>query len=76
MWKFEICEGYKTWRPRGCVGYLDRANECRKWNSKWWSYKELVKVLGQQMSVTNFVHKNWYVFCSKSEIIVKMNYTI
>jgi hypothetical protein len=23
---------------------------------------EQVKVLGQQMSVTSFVHKNWYVF--------------
>jgi hypothetical protein len=27
--------------------------------------KELVKVIGQQMVVTNFVYKNWYVFCSK-----------
>jgi hypothetical protein len=32
-----------------------------------------VKVLGQQMSVTNYVHKTWYIFCSKNEIIVKMN---
>jgi urease gamma subunit len=25
--------------------------------------KEQAKVLGQQMNVTNFVHKKWYVFC-------------
>lgn len=31
------------------------------------------KVLGEQMGVTNFVHKNVYVFCTKTEIQVKMN---
>jgi hypothetical protein len=35
--------------------------------------KEEAKVIGQQMCVTQFVHKNWYVFCSKNEIIVKMS---
>jgi hypothetical protein len=25
------------------------------------------------MSVTNFLLKNWYVFCSKNETIIKMN---
>jgi hypothetical protein len=35
--------------------------------------KEQAKVLGQQMSVTYFVHKNWYIFCSENEIIVKMS---
>jgi hypothetical protein len=34
--------------------------------------KEQAKVTGQQMSVTNSVHQNWYVFCYKNEIIVKM----
>jgi hypothetical protein len=23
------------------------------------------KITGQQMSLTHFVHKHWYVFCSK-----------
>jgi hypothetical protein len=27
--------------------------------------KEQAKVIGQQISVTNFVYRNWYVFCSK-----------
>jgi hypothetical protein len=27
--------------------------------------KEHVEILVQQMSVTNFVHRNWYLFCSK-----------
>jgi hypothetical protein len=27
--------------------------------------KEQAKLRGQQMSVTNFVHKCWYVFCSR-----------
>jgi hypothetical protein len=27
--------------------------------------KEQVKVIEEQMSGTNFVYKNWYVFCSK-----------
>jgi hypothetical protein len=37
--------------------------------------KEQAKVdlFGQQMSVTNFVHKNWYAFCSKNEIKVSMS---
>jgi hypothetical protein len=35
--------------------------------------KEQVLVPGQQMCITNFAHKNLYVFCSKYEIIVKMN---
>jgi hypothetical protein len=35
--------------------------------------KEQAKICEQQMSVTNSVHKNWYVFCSKNYIIVKMN---
>jgi hypothetical protein len=35
--------------------------------------KEQVKALGQQMSVTDFVHRSWHVFCSRKEIIVKMN---
>jgi hypothetical protein len=35
--------------------------------------KEQAKVIGQQKSMANFLHKNWYVFCSKNEIIVKMN---
>jgi hypothetical protein len=26
---------------------------------------EQAKILGGQMSVTNFVHKNWYVFCTR-----------
>jgi hypothetical protein len=35
--------------------------------------KEQAKVVGQQMSVTYFVHKSWYIFCTESEIIVKMS---
>jgi hypothetical protein len=27
--------------------------------------KEQEKVFGQQISVTNFVQKSWYVFCSR-----------
>jgi hypothetical protein len=34
---------------------------------------EQAKVIGQQMSGANFVHKNCYVFCSKNVIIAKMN---
>jgi hypothetical protein len=30
--------------------------------------KERVKVRGQQISVTNYVHKNWYAFCAENEI--------
>jgi hypothetical protein len=29
---------------------------------------EQVKRLGQQMSVTNFEHKNWYVFAPKMRL--------
>jgi hypothetical protein len=35
--------------------------------------KEQAKVCRQYMSVANFIHKNWYVFAPKNEIIVKMN---
>jgi hypothetical protein len=35
--------------------------------------KEQVKVLGQQMSVANFEHKNWCVFALKNYIRLKMN---
>jgi hypothetical protein len=35
--------------------------------------KEQAELLGQQMSVTDFVNKNYYVFCSKNEIVLKMN---
>jgi hypothetical protein len=38
--------------------------------------KEEVKVTGQQMSVTNFVHKNWYLFCSKKLHYSKGGYGI
>jgi hypothetical protein len=38
--------------------------------------EEQVKVLGQQISVTNVIHKNWYVFFSKNEIISKYEYCI
>jgi hypothetical protein len=34
--------------------------------------KEQMKIIGQQMSVTNFVHKYWYIFCFRNEIVVKV----
>jgi hypothetical protein len=35
---------------------------------------EQVNVSGQQMNLTNFVHKSWYVFCYKKwDYILKMN---
>jgi hypothetical protein len=33
--------------------------------------KEQMRVLGQQISATKFVHNNWQIFCSKNDIIVK-----
>jgi hypothetical protein len=35
--------------------------------------EEQAKVLGQQMSVTNYLHKNWYAVCFRNEIIVKIS---
>jgi hypothetical protein len=31
--------------------------------------------LGQLVRVTNFIHKNWHVFCSKNEITLNVNAT-
>lgn len=30
MWKFEMVEGCKIWRPWGCIGYLDRVSNYNK----------------------------------------------
>jgi hypothetical protein len=38
--------------------------------------KEQVKVLGQEMTVTSFVHKNSYVFCYKKLDYSKHEYCI
>jgi hypothetical protein len=53
---------------------LDGASKCENGTATYEVIKEHMKVTGQHMSVTNFTHKNWYVFCSKkNEIAVKMN---
>jgi hypothetical protein len=47
-----------------CTGQVNAKNEIATDDI----ITEQAKVLGQHMSVTNFVHKNWYVFCSKVKL--------
>jgi hypothetical protein len=44
---------------------LDRANERENETAAYDVTKELAKVLGQQLRVTDFVLENWSVFCYK-----------
>jgi hypothetical protein len=45
--------------------YLDMQVSAKKGTASDGVIKEQRKLIGQQMSVTNFVCKNWYVVCTR-----------
>jgi hypothetical protein len=76
-WEKETCENVKWLKGAKIktlrICYLDRMVNVKNETATNKVTKKQAKVLSQQMSVINFIHKNKSEFCSKNETIINTN---